>query len=154
MLFKCFCGRTNAIICIFLMSCKCASNLFWCKRLSYAKIEICIYITTWHQPFYLLCARRSKFLQLSFLFLYIFTTLPNMTIDWFKKSISPLIPNFEFLPSFKMITIRTQPVKATPAIPTTTYTCEGKRKGKQKYIERLWSQWGAVKKKKERKIDR
>lgn len=39
---------------------------------------------------------------------------------------SPFIPNLEFLPYFRMMTMRTQPVRATPAIPTTTYTWETK----------------------------
>lgn len=46
----------------------------------------------------------------------------------FKDMISPLMPNLEFLPYFRMMTIRTQPVKATPAMPTTTYTWKDNNK--------------------------
>lgn len=49
----------------------------------------------------------------------------------YKLGDIPLMPNLEFPPNFRITSISKKPVKATAAIPTTTYTC---KRTKQRYV--------------------
>lgn len=48
----------------------------------------------------------------------------------YGSGVLPLMPNFEFPPNFRITNMIRKPVKATAAMPTTTYTCDV---GKQTY---------------------
>lgn len=46
-----------------------------------------------------------------------------------EQEVLPLMPNLEFPPNLRITSIRRKPVKATAAMPTTTYTCTMRNRG-------------------------